>query len=92
MKMTKEKSDAYVLLNCYIIASRLSYKAANGVCMLAPIDKFQVWNLRHWCSLLEISFNREDWEGNAHCKSNWDKVWFTHKGVEFFELVEKENN
>ena len=63
----------------------------NDIQIITPIMKFQMTNLAEWCKRLGKKYKREDWDGNEQCGSNWDIIYFKYQGVEFFELVDKEN-
>lgn len=86
---------AKVLLNQLIAAAEKTqntvYSEQVGeIEVLSPIMKFQMHNLAEWCKLLGKKYKKEDWDGNELCDSNWDIIYFEYKGVQFFELVEKE--
>ena len=88
--MTTKQKEAYKLLNSYVKAKKFLNKKLDKIRTLDTDMKVQMRNLIEWCELLEISYNRIDWDGNTSCGSNWDEVFFDYKGCHFFELVEKE--
>ena len=89
-----EKSDAVKFLDRLI----KSYKLRNNkfkslgdlyIRVLGNRPVIQMCGLAKWCTLLNMPYNREDWNGNEQCNTDWDMIWFVYKGVQFFELVEK---
>lgn len=92
---TTAKKDAWKFVNRLAKAQkyfRKTYPSLDGVRTLSFDDKIQITRLAHLCELLDIEYIREDWDGNEMCESNWDIIYFWHKGFKFFELVEKEKN
>ena len=87
--------SAKILLNQLIAASEKTrntvYSEETGdIKVIEPIMKFQINNLAKWCELLGKNYKKADWDGNVYCGSNYDIIYFEHKGVIFFELVDKE--
>ena len=87
---------AKVLLNQLVAAvekmqNTVYSEQVGEIKVLGPIMKFQMTNLAEWCKRLGKKYKREDWDGNEQCGSNWDIIYFKYQGVEFFELVDKEN-
>lgn len=97
--MTKSQSSARRLLNQLVRAYKLQTSKINmetsdyfdNIYVLSPKAEFQMHNLITWCELLDMPYQRVDWEANQSCNSNWDEVFFIYDGIKFFELVEKEN-
>lgn len=89
------KQDAFDFLENQIIArtiatSGFSSLSVFGIRVLNTPPAIQMNNLQKLCDILDLDYKREDWDGNEVCNSNWDKVWFMYKNVEFFDFVEKE--
>lgn len=89
-----EKSDAVKFLDRLVKSYKLRDKKFKSledldIKILANRPIIQMSGLEKWCALLNMPYNREDWQGNIHCDTNWDMIWFVYKGVQFFELVEK---
>ena len=89
------KQDAFNFLENQIIARTIAtsgFSSLNvlGIKVLNTPPAIQLYNLKKLCDILDLDYKREDWEGNESCNSNWDKVWFVYKNVEFFDLVHKE--
>ena len=97
--MTKSQSSARRLLNQLVRAYKLQTSKINmetsdsfdNIYVLYPKAEINMHNLISWCELLDMSYQRVDWEGNKACNSNYDEVSFIYEGIKFFELVEKEN-
>lgn len=90
----QQKKDAWSFLNCQVKAQNLArkrFKSIKRTYNLDVMDKANVLmsGLIQWCKLLDMEYYRVDWEGNEHCKSNWDMVYFDYKGYRFFELLPK---
>lgn len=95
MKLNTEeqrKKDAIAFLNCQVKAQTLLRKKFNSIpdiFILSGKKVVQMCGIIEWCELLDMQYVREDWDGNEHCHSNWDVVYFDFKGIRFFELVDK---
>ena len=90
--MNNPVNDAHAFLNELVKSQKLLnkvYTSLEGVKVLSVNNSIHMTNLAHWCELLDMPYIREDWDGNEHCHSNWDVVYFDFKGIRFFELVDK---
>lgn len=93
-KERNDKNDACAFLNGLVTAQKLIRKkfeslASRKIYVVHPESAIMMNNLEEWCNLLDQEYGRVDWDGNAHCKTNWDKIFFKYKGFEFYELVDK---
>lgn len=97
--MTKERivDAAYSWLNMQIKANKMRNKRlaisedVNIYMVSGNSDKeIFIGNLIALTNILGISYYREDWDGNAHCETNHDIVYFYYRNYKFFELVSKE--
>ena len=89
------KQDAFDFIENQVIAitiAKSEFPSLNvlGIKRLNSPVTIQVYNLKKLCDILDLDYKREDWDGNEMCNSNWDKLWFVYKNVEFFDLIEKE--
>lgn len=95
-KERSDKNDAFAFLNGLVTAKKLMSKKFTSletegihVSIPDPADGIMIRNLEKFCALLEMPYQRVDWDGNEHCRTSWDKIFFVHKGIEFYELVDK---
>ncbi len=87
------KSNAFAWLNKQIKADRMMKKSFHEeVSNITPSSFKQI----HISGLIKVSeitgipYKRIGWDGNEHCKTNHDEVFFYYKGYKFFQLIDKD--
>lgn len=91
------EEDAWEFIKSVVKAEKIKRKQFGTlenvhIRMLDLKDDVHITNLPYLCKLLNFSYIREDWDGNEHCNSNYDILYFMYKGFKFFELEERRNN
>lgn len=93
-KAQKEK-DFWAFISCQIRAKRFmctQFESLDGMRVMRLDTDINVHKMLPILNELDIPYVREDWEGNKSCDSDWDIIYFYHKGYKFWELTEKEEN
>ena len=91
------EKDAWEFIKGVVKAEKLKRKQFGTlesvhIRMLDLKSEVHITNLPYLCKLLNFAYIREDWEGNEHCNSNYDILYFIYKGFKFFELEERRND
>lgn len=89
-----QKRDAWKFVNCQVKAQNLirkNFENNPDIYVLFPSNHIHIGGVgvERLCELLDMPYVREDWDGNEHCGTNNDILYFDYKGYRFFSLIDR---
>ena len=89
----KEKAKKYLdnlVKATEYINKTLELSEEKELFILNPRKEHHLNDIPLFSELVDIPYTRVDWDGNEHCQTNHDELYFIYKGVRFFQLADKE--